>query len=125
MSKKWDTAKRYSTAADWVRASLESAGVSAQTFGSEQSLTRYCDLLGSTCKRSKGIWTRLKRPPRDDRGLVWHAFKVGNHYARWGYLGAWSESLTFQLMDASHKARDDFEFVLDYTIAISKMRREA
>ena len=124
MSKKWDTAKRYRTGADWVRASLESAGVSAQTLGSEQAITRYCDLLGSTCKRSKGVWTRLKRPPRDDRGLIWYAFKVGMHYAKWGDYGAWSESLTFQLMDASDKARDDWEFVLDSTIAINKLRRE-
>lgn len=125
MAKKWDTSKRYSTGSDWVRASLESSGIDAERLGSERLFKRYCDLVGSTCKRSKGIWTRLKRPPRDDRGLVWHAFKIGMHYAEWGDYGPWSESLTFQLMDASDKARDDWEFVLDSTIAINKLRREA
>jgi len=121
MPKKWNTEKRYETGSDWVRASLKHAGIA--TKGDE--MTRSCDLVGSTCKRRQGVWTRLKRPPRDDRGLIWYAFKIAMHYARWGDYGPWSEALTFQLMDASDKARDDFEFVLDQSISIAKKRKGA
>ena len=112
----WDTNARFKTGADWVRASLESRGFKKTL--NDHDLDHYAQLVGSICKKRKGVWSLLKSAPPGPRSLIWHAHKIGNHFGYWGNYAPWSESVTAELIEADDATRADFEMVLQVSTII-------
>ncbi|NDB03457.1 MAG: hypothetical protein EBY38_07340 [Flavobacteriaceae bacterium] len=114
----WDTSARFKTGSDWVKASLESRGFKKTL--NDHDLDQFSELVGSICKKRKGVWSLLKSAPKDHRSLIWHAHKIGGHWGAWGNYAPWSDSVTAQLMDADDTTRENFDMVLQVSAIISK-----
>lgn len=112
MNNQWKTEGRFSSAKDWVRASLINRGLDKNI--APEELDQFINTVAEITKKRNGVFSVLKNPPNDiDRALTWHAHNIARHFVQWRDFAPWTDRVTMLVMRSNDEQKKRAERQFD------------